>query len=105
MKQFLTVFFGLLCLASCDCYQVATGTVIDIQTRKPIEGITVYDKAKPNNKTKTDSKGNFELSMVSDGLFGCPPMTVVVEQSGYTTQERAIPTGERRDIVLSKSQR
>lgn len=103
MRQLITIFFGLLFFTSCDCYQVVTGTVIDNETRKPIEGISIYNKTKPKNKTQTDLEGKFELSSISGGLFGCPPMTIVVEHPDYATQETEIPAGGQKEIILSRS--
>lgn len=103
MRKLITIIFGLLFFTSCDCYQAVTGTVIDSETRNPIEGISVYNKTKPKYKTQTDLEGKFELSSISGGLFGCPPMTIIVEHSDYKTQETEIPAGGQKEITLSRS--
>jgi hypothetical protein len=103
MRQITTIFLGLLFFTSCDCYQVVTGTVIDNETRKPIEGISIHNKTKPTNKTQTDLDGKFELSSISGGLFGCPPMTIIVEHPDYSTKETEIDAGGQKEIILMRS--
>jgi len=102
MKKLLIIIIiiGLIFFTSCDCYQIVTGTVIDNVTKNPIEGIVIYNKNKPTNKTETDYQGKFELSSISGGPFGCPPMTIIIEHSNYKTKEVEIPAGGEMTIEI-----
>lgn len=103
MKSIIILLFGLLFLTSCgDCYQVVTGIVLDAETKKPVEGITVCNKNKPSIKTVTDQKGKFELSNISGGLWKCPPIKVSFEHSNYQTKEVEIKEGEEMTIEIEK---
>jgi len=102
MRQLSAILLGLLILTSCDCYQRVTGTVTDKDTGKPIAGIKIYKKSNPSDRSETDTVGKFELSSISGGLFGCPPMKVVIEHSDYVVQEVEIPTGKQKQISLTR---
>ena len=103
MKQKTTILIGLLFLISCgDCYQVVTGTVLDKETKRPVEGITVYNKNKPTNKTVTEQEGKFELSDISGGLWKCPPMKVTIEHPDYQAKDIEIPAGAELTIEIER---
>lgn len=91
----------LIGLASCDCYQVVSGIVLDSQTNQPIKNVYVFNKNKKWSKTETDSLGRFELSNVSGGLH-CPPMEIVIEHAEYKTKETKIKAGGFSEISLIK---
>ncbi|WMJ72121.1 hypothetical protein RCC89_02895 [Cytophagaceae bacterium ABcell3] len=101
MKTFHLILLFSIIFTSCDCNQRVLGTVIDKKTRKPLEGISVYNKNKRWNVTNTDSTGKFILSNVSGG-FRCPPMTVIIEDSSYNYFETKIPSGKGKIIELTK---
>ncbi|MCP9768573.1 hypothetical protein EGI22_11665 [Lacihabitans sp. LS3-19] len=101
MTKILNILIGLSILTSCDCYQRVTGTVIDKETGKPLQGVSVCIKNKDWNKTTTDSTGHFELSSISGG-FRCPPMTIIVENINYNKHETSIPEGGQEIIKLEK---
>ncbi len=101
MTRITTILIGLTFLTSCDCYQRVAGTVIDKETGKPLQGVTVYNKNKDWSKTTTDTTGHFELSHVSGG-FRCPPMTIIVENTNYKKYETSIPAGSQEIIKLEK---
>ncbi|WP_417352824.1 carboxypeptidase-like regulatory domain-containing protein [Flavobacterium alkalisoli] len=102
MKKTIMLAFITCITISCDCYQVAEGIVIDKETKKPLKNVVVYNKNKPYNKKQTDSLGKFELSGISGGMFGCPPMKVIIEKAGYTSGEVEISSGEEKTIELEK---
>ena len=89
-------------MLSCDCYQVVSGVVIDSVTQQPIEGIVVRNKNKVHNNVVTDSTGVFELSSISGGLCGCPPMEIVINGKGYEPLETKIRAGGNKRIELIK---
>jgi hypothetical protein len=102
LRQLIIILLGLIFLTSCDCYQKVSGTVIDSETSKPITGVKVYNKNEEWSKTTTDTLGQFELSNVSGGLGGCPPMTIIIENVAYKKTEISIPAGGDKIIILEK---
>ncbi|MCF1191991.1 carboxypeptidase-like regulatory domain-containing protein [Mangrovimonas sp. AS39] len=98
-----TIYFLMIiiCLISCDCHQVVEGIVLDINSKKPIENVLVFNKNKEWSKTKTDSLGKFRLSNVSGG-FRCPPMSIVIEHKDYQLEETKIDAGGYSKIELTK---
>ncbi|MGE6220594.1 carboxypeptidase-like regulatory domain-containing protein [Nubsella zeaxanthinifaciens] len=101
MTRLLTILIALTILSSCDCYQLVNGVVIDKETGKALQGVTVFNKSKEWIKTTTDETGHFELSSVSGG-FGCPPMAIVVETTGYKRNEISIPAGGQEIVKIEK---
>lgn len=101
MKQLLRTTLIIFLLTSCDCNQTVSGTIIDSETGKNLNSITVYNKNKSWSKTKTDMSGHFQLSNISGG-YGCPPMIVVVEERNYKTIETSIDAGGQKEIRLEK---
>lgn len=91
---------ALTTFTSCDCLQNVTGTVVDAQTNQPIQDAHVQKMNKNNVQADTDENGGFELSCISGGLFGCPPMTVVVSMDGYETQTVKIDNAGHTTIKL-----
>ncbi|WP_417356154.1 carboxypeptidase-like regulatory domain-containing protein [Flavobacterium sp.] len=102
MKKIIMLVVITCITISCDCYQIVSGTVIDKETKEPLNDVVVYNKNKPYNKKQTDSLGKFELSGISGGMFGCPPMKVIIERAGYTPGEVEISSGEEETIELEK---
>ena len=88
-------------MTSCDCYQVVSGTILDDKTGKSLVNIIVYNKNKNSGKTKTDTTGHFQLSNISGG-YGCPPMTVIVDDNNYKKIEISIDAGGQKEIRLEK---
>jgi hypothetical protein len=101
LTRIATLIIGLTFLTSCDCYQRVEGTVIDKETGKPLQGVTVYNKNKEWSKTTTDTTGHFELSNVSGG-FRCPPMTVIADFKNYDKVEIKIPAGGQKTIKMQR---
>src|SRR5687767_12592467 len=88
---------AFMSLISCDCYQNVSGTVIDERTGKPLNGVTVYNNQKTWSKTMTDTTGYFKVTNVSGGIR-CPPMSILVEKSGYQKLEASIASGQYSQI-------
>lgn len=101
LLKLTTILIGLTFLTSCDCLQRVDGTVIDKETGKPLQGVTVYNKSMEWRKTTTDTTGHFELSNISGG-FRCPPMTIIVENTNYKKYETSIPAGGQEIVKLEK---
>ena len=81
---------------------MVTGTIFDSETKKPIDGVLIFNKIKPTNKSQSDNDGSFEVTSISGGISGCPPMTIIVEHSDYESQEIAIPAGGSKEIFLKR---
>ena len=93
---------GLFTLTSCDCLQRVTGTVVDQETGKPLQGVTVYSK-KIEKTTTTDTAGNFSLFTLSHG-FCCPrKVTVTANLNNYDSVKIKILLHEKKIIVLKKN--
>jgi hypothetical protein len=101
MLRIVTLLIGLFFFNSCDCVQRVAGTIIDKETGKPLQGVTVYNQNKEWVKTTTDTTGHFELSSISGG-FRCPPMTINVKADNYKNAALKIPAGGYDTIQLVK---
>lgn len=101
MLRIATLLIGLIFFNSCDCVQRVTGTIIDKETGKPLQGAVVYKQDKEWVKTITDTTGYFELSNISGG-FRCPPMNIIVKTDNYKSREFKIPAGGQDTIKLVK---
>ena len=99
MTKIATILIGLTFLTSCICLQQVTGTIVDKETGRPLQGVTVYNKNIKWSKTTTDTTGKFELSNVSWG-FRCPPMTVIAEFKNFNKVEVKIPVGGKEIIKM-----
>lgn len=90
----LLVVTFLLVFATTDCYADISGTVIDTETGKPIEGAVVFmewTKTKGLGLTYTetykiiekltDKEGNFKVSRVLNPFVN--PPTIVIYKKGY----------------------
>ena len=101
MRKLIYIFIALTFLVSCDCNQNIKGTILDRNTKVPIENVEICNKNKSWSKTKTDEKGYFELSDVSGGIT-CPPMTIIIEHKDYEKAENEIESGGQKEILLTK---
>lgn len=101
MKNIKFIILGSFYLASCDCLQHVSGIILDKETGKPLQGVTVYNKNKDWMKITTDSTGHFELSAISGG-FRCPPVYLIIEKESYSTINTEIPSGGNEIIHLEK---
>ena len=102
----LLTIIGMTTLFSCgDCLQKVSGTVLDEQSKQPIDSVYIQEENNYDYNSFTDQKGNFELSRISGGLFRCPPMKVVISKSGFETVSLKIENGEHKTIKLRKLQK
>lgn len=94
MKTYYLVLIILLFFLTSGCYANMTGTVVDAETGKPIEGAVVlvewtktkgigltYHEVEKIMEVATDKEGKFNVSGVSNP-FVDPPM-IVVYKEGY----------------------
>lgn len=104
MRRIATILIGLTILTSCDCLQEVEGTVVDKETGRLLNSVTVYNKNQDWITTTTDTTGHFELSSISGG-FRCPPMTVITDFKNYDRVEVEIPAGGQGTIKLQRQAR
>ena len=102
-RQFLiwTVSLALTALTSCDCLQNVTGTVLDKETKQPLDSVYAHKDTKDYGKY-TDKKGEFKLDAISGGLCGCPSMSVVLSKDGYDSTTIKIKNARHETIYLTK---
>jgi hypothetical protein len=108
MKQPLVLLLGLLFLIA-GCYEGITGTVIDSETGKPLEGAIVlvewtitrgigleYTNSYQVVEVLTGSNGKFKVSGVFNPFVNAPNVTVY--KKGYVSwnSEAIFPTYDKR---------
>lgn len=102
MKQktvYLILLFTL-CI-SCDCYQNASGIVVDNESHKPINNVIIKELNK-DFIDFTDENGYFERHHISGGLFTCPDIIIIVSKEKYETDTIIFKNGEDKLIKLFK---
>ncbi len=59
-----------------------SGTISDIESKKPVQGVTVFISGKGQDKKEftTDASGNFKTTQLVPG-----EVTIVMEKKGYRT--------------------
>lgn len=75
INKFLSFFFLIITLFSCDCMQRVSGIVIDYETKSPIENVNISRETDFSSKLeKTNENGYFEYYCISGGIFNCPDL-------------------------------
>jgi len=97
-----TLIFGVVFLSSCDCVQQVKGVVVDKVTDKPIADVLIRKEHGSEVEMKTDSTGEFKLSAISGGLFGCPAMDISAYKQGYKITTATVPAGGEITIELER---
>jgi hypothetical protein len=87
-------------MSSCDCLQNVTGTIVDKDTKQPLDSVYIK-KTGYDYGDFTDNKGNFKLKYIS-GWCGCPPMKVTAVKDGYETTTSKIKNGGSKTIFLKR---
>jgi hypothetical protein len=86
---------------ACDCHQNVSGKVLDSNTKKPLDSVYVHKITKDYGEY-TSENGMFELSATSGGLFGCPPMKIILNKKGYEQKVEEIENSGNKTILLTK---
>jgi len=103
MKFFIIILIVFeLIFTACDCRQIVSGKVLDANTKKPIDSVLVKKVGKEIGQFTTQD-GDFELTHISGGLFGCPEMDIELTKKGYETKNESIPNSEFKVIYLIKA--
>lgn len=63
------ILIVLTLISACDSYTKISGRVTEAGSAKPLKGVTVYNKRRPELKTVTDSNGYFSGSFIVPGIF------------------------------------
>jgi len=89
---------------SCDCLQHVQGVVIDSDTQLPIDSVKIIRDTGRIFHIYTDSIGNFEITTMTGGLFGCPKIKLSFEKEGYnkTTKKYKSCCTDNAIVVLEK---
>jgi hypothetical protein len=102
MKQKIAYLIVLSALfISCDCYQNASGIIVDNETHKPINKVKIKELNK-NFIDFTDENGYFERHHISGGIFTCPDIIIIVSKEKYETDTIVFKNGEDKLIKLMK---
>jgi hypothetical protein len=97
------LFLSICLLIACgDCNQNVSGTVLDKETKEPIDGAYVQNTLKNYVNSYTDKKGYFELRSISGGIRKCPPMQVAVTAKTYEIKIAEIENGAHDTIYLER---
>jgi hypothetical protein len=75
------LIFSFAIFTSCDCLQHVQGVVIDYETQLPIDNVKIMKDTE--GIIYTDSLGNFDITTMTGGLFGCPKISLSFEKEGY----------------------
>lgn len=106
MRQLFLLILISLTLATCDHFQKAEGIVLDKQTMKPIDNVSVgkYEKEDTANsyskRIYTEKNGLFEYHITSGGFQKCPDLVLVFNKEGYMTNKVTFASISTYDTVL-----
>jgi len=99
MKYFL-VFFFLILLTSCDGVQEASGMIVDLETKKPLDKVAI--KIAEGDLIYSDKNGYFELFRVTGFAFSNNDLTVILSKDNYETDTITIKNGDDKLIKMSR---
>ena len=88
-------------LSSCDCLQNVSGTILDKDTKQPIDSVYVHKDTKSYGEY-SDKDGEFKLEAISGGLWDCPDMTVILSKEGYVQKKVKIGNAKHKKIYLAR---
>ncbi|MGE0638078.1 MAG: carboxypeptidase-like regulatory domain-containing protein [Bacteroidia bacterium] len=96
--------FLIILTCSCDSGQKVSGTVLDKDTKQPIDHVCVNNLDLGEEQTFTDSSGNFTLESHSSSLtYGHMTVDVSHYQKGYKKTRVDIKNGAHDTIYLTKT--
>jgi len=99
MSKTLLGLIVLITLYGCDCTMSASGVVIDLRTKNPIEGAILKRTGESNLTVTSDENGEFEFEEV-EGLSECQKMEVNIVAAGYEESNLLITNGTYVEIYL-----
>ena len=103
LKVTILVFIVVV-FTSCDCLQHIQGVVVDSETRLPINKVMVkrvMEKEDSRNRAiYTDSLGNFEITSMTGGIFGCAKISLSLEKEGYNKVKKNTSVAQVMSLLL-----
>ena len=98
------LLFIVTAFASCDCLQHVQGVVVDSETQSPIDKVMITKDI--SGIIYTDSLGNFEVTSMTSGLFGCPKVSLSFEKEGYNKTNKTYKSccTDNAVVVLEKAE-
>jgi hypothetical protein len=109
MRSYIIIILAALIFTSCDCVQQATGVVVDRQTKKPIDNVSLgkYEKEGSSNpysvRDYTDNKGKFDYHSIGGGFPGCEDLVLYFNKKGYKPAKMVMnPRSESDTVYLDK---
>ena len=83
MLKIIVLLFVSIALVSCDCFRHVQGTVIDYETKLPIDSVLIKVEREPHIIIYTDTLGEFGFLSKKVGLPFCPAIKTSFEKKGY----------------------
>jgi hypothetical protein len=102
MKHLQFLLCSLLPLTSCDCIIEISGTIVDSETRLPLNIVQVYNGFN-KSVSYTDTSGTFYYHDMSGACTGCPPVKFVMKKDGFEEQAIVIPNNKRDTTYLKRA--
>ncbi|PKR80200.1 hypothetical protein CW751_11090 [Brumimicrobium salinarum] len=98
--RILSIALCALLLISCECRRTASGNVLDISTKLPIDSVFVKGIERVYNEYYTNSEGEYYMTTGMIGAVGgCPSITISFSKEGYYEKTLINPNG---DVYLMK---
>lgn len=99
------LFFISVTSVSCDCFRHVQGTVIDYETKLPLDSVLITVEREPHIIVYTDTLGNFSFLSKKVGLPFCPAIKTSFEKEGYKKTIRKYSSCcTDNDIVILKKE-
>lgn len=101
-----SLFAGICCaavlvfLSGCEGYRCGDGTVLDADTRLPLDSV-FCEVLTGSEQMVTDSSGDFSLCNPFGGCMPCPDIEIEFSRAGYSSQLVTNPDHDRI-ILLEK---
>ena len=100
-----TLFLISVAFVSCDCFRHVQGTVIDYETKLPLDSVLITIEREPHIIVYTDTLGNFNFFLKKVGLPFCPAIKTSFEKEGYKKTIRKYSSCcTENDIVMLKKE-
>ena len=99
------VFFSALALLliSCDGFQNVSGLVVDDETKKPIEKVTIKEIG-DNTLIYSDKNGYFEIKHIVGGFYKIPDVSIIISKKKYLTDTISISNGDSKLIKMIRKE-
>lgn len=99
--KLLLPILAIITFSACDCIRMASGTIVDADTGKPLAHAKVYGGGMTMLDPPTRDDGRFYLSKIT-GCFCYHPVWLTVERAGYETKEFSTKGKNSKIIKLKK---